>query len=566
MDSGRKLLGFVLGAASAILAPSAALSETPAAARLTILHTSDLHGSVLPFNDFANRPTMRGSLAQVATAVTEIRESATNPVLVLDSGDTIQGSPFEQFVNLRWGEGSPTVEAMNLIGYDAMAVGNHEYNFGLEVLRAAEEKAEFPWLSANAVDSKTGEPAFRPYLVVDAGPLKVGLLGLITPNVPGWEKPENYAGIAFQPMHQAARHWVPVLREKEGCDLVVVLAHTGFEVDPETGEADGTAHENFISRLTLVPGIDLLLTGHTHEDIAPHEVNGVIVSQPAARARMLTRIDLRLAKKNSVWFVDGWQGSNLEMSSVEADPKIVNAFTEAHQRVAAALDGPTGEVTGEIAVDRCRIEDCSAVDLLHSVQLEASGAQLSLASLLNEHTPPLRPGPVSWRWIHSFYVYSNTLEAVKLTGAQVRDVLEHAARYYDGLDCSGPDGCIVLTDSGIPPYNVDSMAGIRYRIDPTRPEGSRVRDLYFNGSPLDLDETFTVVCNSYRSAGGGLFPHLAEAEVVWRSSEEMADLIGDFLDRNRPYRPVVDGNWNIGRDLVAEEQFSGREAVAREGH
>jgi 2',3'-cyclic-nucleotide 2'-phosphodiesterase/3'-nucleotidase len=193
------------------------------------------------------------------------------------------------------------------------------------------------------------------------------------------------------------------------------------------------------------------------------------------------------------------------------------------------------------------------VDLLHAVQLEASGAQLSLAALLNSSPPKLVAGPVSWRWIHAFYVYPNTLVAVRLTGAQVRDLLEHAARYYDGIRCPPEGGCTVLTDPDIPHYNVDNMSGVQYRIDPTGTEGSRIRDLRFRGLPLDPDVNFTLVCNSYRAAGGGLFPHLAEAEVVWKSSEEMADLIGDYLTNHRPWQPVVDGNWSIGRDVTAEE-------------
>jgi 2',3'-cyclic-nucleotide 2'-phosphodiesterase (5'-nucleotidase family) len=526
----------------------------PDKAELTILHTSDLHGAVLPFNDYANRPSDRGSLAQVATMVGEIRTAAGHPVLLLDSGDTLQGSPLEQFVHVRWGEPSPTIDAMNRMGYQAMAVGNHEFNFGLDVLRRAEKQAVFPFLSANTLLAGTDEPAFPPFVVIVAGPLKIGVLGLTTPNVPGWEKPENYAGLQFQPMDEAARRWVPVLRGREGCDLVVVLAHTGFEVDPETGEPNGTAHENFAARLTAVPGIDLLLTGHTHDDIPPHLVNGVIVSQPASRAQLLTRIDLELIRDASGWRIESWEGVNLPSGAAAADPEIVQANTAVHQRLAETLDGPVGEVTADVRVENCRIEDCAAVDLLHAVQLEASGARLSLAALLNAHAPPLAAGPVSWRWIHAFYVYPNTLVAVRLTGAQVRDVLEHAARFYDGLVCPPEGGCTVLTDAGIPDYNVDTMAGVTYRIDPTRPEGSRIRDLRFEGLPIDPEASFTVACNSYRAAGGGLFPHLADAEVVWRSSEEMTDLIGDYLMAHRPWRPAVDDNWDIGRDITGEEK------------
>ncbi len=538
----------VLAAASMVV--SAAEPDTAA---LTILHTSDLHGAVLPFNDFANRPSDRGSLAQVATLVAGIRTAAGHPVMLFDSGDTLQGSSLEQFVHVRWGEPSPTIDAMNRIGYQAMAVGNHEFNFGLGVLRRAEAQARFPFLSANTVVEDTGEPAFPPYLVVEAGAVRIGVLGLTTPNVPGWEKPENYAGLQFQPMDEAARRWVPVLRGTEGCDLVVVLAHTGSEVDPESGEPNGTAHENFVSRLTEVPGIDLLLTGHSHDDIPPHLVNGVIVSQPRARAQLLTRIDLSLVREDAGWSIASWEGANLATGTAPADAGIVQANTLAHQRLAEALDGPVGEVTAEVRVENCRIEDCAAVDLLHAVQLDAAGAELSLAALLNAHAPPLAAGPVNWRWIHAFYVYPNTLVAVRLTGAQVRDVLEHAARFYDGLVCPPEGGCTVVTDASIPHYNVDTMAGVTYRIDPTRPEGSRIRDLRFEGLPIDPEAAFTVACNSYRSAGGGLFPHLAEAEVVWRSSEEMSDLIGDYLMAHRPWRPVVDDNWSIGRDVTAEE-------------
>ena len=552
MERSHTLVASVLGVSLAVVLSSSAVAGDKETAELTILHTSDLHGAVLPFNDYANRPSDIGSLAQIATMVSEIQAAADHPVLVLDSGDTLQGTPMEHFVHVRWGEPSPTIEAMNRIGYRAMAVGNHEFNFGLEVLERARKQAEFPFLSANILREGTNDPAFQPYAIFEQGPIRVGVLGLITPNVPGWEKPENYRGLVFEAMDDAARRWVPVLREKENCDVVVVLAHTGFEQDPETGEADGTAHENFVWRLTAVPGIDVLLTGHTHEDIPPRLVRGVLVAQPWARARMLTRIDLRLDREGPGWQITERRGENLPVKGVPADTELTRHFTVVQQRVQSALDGPVGEVTREVRVDRCRIEDCAAVDLVHQVQMDVSGADLSLSALLNAHAPVLRAGPVTWRWVHAFYVYPNTLVAVRLTGAQVRDVLEHAARYYDGLECHA-EGCTVVGDAAIPHYNVDNMAGVSYRIDPTRPEGSRIRDLRYNGLPLDPEAELIVACNSYRAAGGGFYPHLEEAEVVWRSSDELPDLIGDYLDKHRPWVPVVDGNWRIGRDIVAEE-------------
>ncbi len=519
--------------------------------RLTLLHTSDLHGQVLPFDDARNEP-VGGSLVQVASIVAEIRRSVDHPVLLLDSGDTIQGTPLEQFVHVRWREPSPTIAAMNLIGYDAMAVGNHDFNFGLEVLRRAEAQAAFPFLSANTVDERSGVPAFPPFRVFELGPLRVGVLGLITSNVPGWESPENYRGLRFDAMAAAARRWVGVLRERERCDLVVVLAHTGFERDSESGQTDDTGYENFAWRLSGVPGIDGLLVGHSHREITPRRISGVIVAQPLARARLVTRLDLWLEPDGGGFRIARWEGANLPVAEAAVDEQLAARFEPLRQRVAEALDAPVTSAAAPVSVRGCRLADCAALDLIHAVQLAASGADLSLAALLSDGTPDLAAGPLTWRWVHGLYVYPNTLQSVALDGAQVKDVLEHAARYYDGLECAADGDWAVLTDPDVRHYNVDTMAGLDYRIDPTRPEGDRVRDLRYQGQPLDLHARFTLVCNNYRAAGGGGYPHLAEAEVVWRSSSEVADLIGEYLDRLEEWQPTVDGNWWIAPTSLTE--------------
>ncbi len=539
----------IVGCASAITlaSPHAAAQHQ----RLTLLHTSDLHGSVLPWDDFQNQPS-DGSLAQVSTLVAQIRDEVDHPVLVFDSGDTIQGTPFEQFPHVRWSEPSPTITAMNRIGYDAMAVGNHEFNFGLDVLRRAEHQADFPFLSANTINKADGQPAFPANMVIEAGDLKVGVIGLVTPNIPGWERPEHYRGLVFEPMDESAREQVRLLREDQGCDLVILLAHTGFERGFDGGASSGTEVENFASRLSEVPGVDLILTGHTHKDIPPRLLNGAIVSQPRARARLLTRIDLTLEQEDDTWRIASWEGLNLPLKSIPPDPEIQQPMAELHHRVVAALEGPVGTVSDPISVVGCRLGDCAALDLIHQVQLEASGADVSLASLLTDRTPALPAGAVTWRWIYSFYVYPNTLVKVAVTGAEIKDILEHAARYYSGLECDATGGCTLLTDASVPHYNVDTMAGVSYRVDPTQPVGHRVRNLRIRGRVIDLHQRFTLVCNNYRAAGGGGYPHLAEADPVWRSSDEMTDLIGDFIERSGTWQPEVDNNWWIGPALTAE--------------
>ena len=516
---------------------------------LTILHTSDLHGHVASVDPVTGEPAT-GSLARVAGLIREVRETAPGTVLVLDSGDTLQGSPVEELPHVHWGEPSPTVAAMNRIGYDAAAVGNHEFNFGLEVLRRAERQARFPLLSANTVDADTGEPAFRPYVVLERAGVRIGVLGLTTPSVPRWEVPAHYAGLHFEPIADAARRWVDTLRRDERCDVVVVLAHTGFERDPRTGEARTRRYGNHAWELTRVDGIDVLLTGHDHRAEPPQELHGVVIAQPRARARTVTRLDLTLERRDGGWRIAHWSGELVDVTEHPLDPDLVEATADVEARVRSALDRTVGEVTDPVDVTGCRLRDCAVLDMVHASQLEASGADLSLTALLSDGAPPLGPGPVTERWLRAMYVYPNRLVAVRLTGAQVVDVLEHSARYHDGIDCSGDGPCVVTTDAAIPRYNVDSLAGLSYRIDPTRPEGSRVTDVRLDGHPLDPGRVFTVVMNTYRAFGGGDYPHVTDAEVVWRSEGEVVDLLREWLAHHRPWRPTVDGNWSVAPDLV----------------
>lgn len=528
--------------------------ESADSLKLTVLHTSDLHGQVLPFDDARDRGAP-GSLARVSAVVSAIRQSLDHPVLLVDSGDTIQGTPLEELTHVRWKEASPTIRAMNLIGYEAMAVGNHEFNFGLGPLRRAEAEADFPFLSANAIDIATGLSAFQPFSILQLGEVKVGILGLVTPNIPGWEEPAHYEGLAFQPMDEAARRWVWHLREEEHCDVVIVLAHTGLEVSLENGESNGTEYENYGDRLARVEGIDLLLTGHAHRNLPPVLLHDTVVSQPLARGRVMTRVDLELERSTEGrWAVASWRGENIDLADSAVDPRFSEEFGADHRRVTEVLATPLTAVDQTVSVKGCRLKDCAAQDLIHQVQLEASGADLSLASLLTGGTPDLEPGPVTTRWVRSLYVYPNTLRSLKLTGVQIKDVLEHSARYFDGFECQPDGSCWVVVDPDVRHYNVDTMQGLSYRIDPTRPEGDRVRDMRRNGRPLDLHAEFTLVCNNYRAAGGGGFPHLAEAEVIWRSSEEVASIIDHFLESLKKWVPTADLNWVIAPDISMEKR------------
>jgi 2',3'-cyclic-nucleotide 2'-phosphodiesterase/3'-nucleotidase len=499
---------------------------------LTILHTSDLHGRVHPHDALADADLGEG-LARVATAVKAIRAEG-HPVLLLDSGDAIEGSPTQALVfsgRLGAGDGSdPIIRAMNLLGYDAMAVGNHEFDFGVERLNASRKQARFPFLSANTLGPE-GEPAFPPYAVVEAGGVRVGILGLVTPHVGNWESPALLGGLRFGDSVEAARRWVPVLRGRERCALVVVIAHEGFERDPRTGKARPDSGENQAYAVaTEVPGIDLLLSGHAHAVVAPTRVGGTWVSQPGRWGNTLTRFDVTLEESGGAWKVAAIRGRNLPMRRVVPDAEIVAAIAPEHDATMRALVEDVAVLEAPVSSAGARRRDTALLDWLHAVQLRDGRADLSFASLLPTALPEWTAGPLTLRQIWAFYPYENGLVTVEATGRQVREALERAAACAARPDEFG--------------RNCDSLEGADYVLDLSRPEGRRVASLTRGGREVSDDERFLVAINSYRASGGGGYPMWKRARRVSETGNVRDLLVADAQTRKR-LRLEADGNWKV---------------------
>jgi 2',3'-cyclic-nucleotide 2'-phosphodiesterase/3'-nucleotidase len=508
---------------------------------LTVLFTSDMHANVLPFDDVREKPT-NGSVAQVATLIARIR-SENARVVVLDGGDAIEGTPLGYYAIAAPGaSGSdPTIAAMNLVGYDAAVLGNHEFNFGLDVLRRSLEQSRFRWLGANITGVKETRLPVGEELVLKRGGVRVGVLGLTNPNVPHWELPSHWAGLSFADPIAVAAARVPELRKR--ADVVIVVLHSGFERGLETGAPDGSENENYAWRLAQLNGIDLLLTGHTHRDIPPRALGKTVVAQPGRWAEVVTRVDLVLDRKGRGWQVTGWHGENLKTGDETPDADVVAAVAGAEARVKVEFSRPLGQLTAPLRVVGLTTSDEPSVDLIHSVQLEASGAQLSLAA-------PLRgglefpAGVVTPRLAYALYPYPNTLVVVRLTGGQLKDVLEHAVRGWVGVECSG-SGTRLLRDPALPPYNYDTLEGATYLVDPSAPVGRRVRGLRVGGKPVQPGDTFAVVINSYRAAGGGGYPHLANAPRMTEIDRPVVDLLVEYCTRHRDITPSADDNWSF---------------------
>src|SRR5712691_1740314 len=269
--------------------------------QIVILGTTDLHGNLYPTDYYTNKPDNRG-LAKIATMVRQIRKENDN-VMLIDSGDTIQGTPLEYYHNKKNNTPpDPMMLAMNALHYDSMTVGNHEYNFGLQVLEKARSEAKFPWLSANTYDTGKATTHYKPYIVKEVQGVRIGILGLTTPGIPNWENKPNYAGLEFHETVSEAKKWVPVLRDKERVDVVVIAMHMGIEEDLRTGIPSPSQVPNENAAIAIarqVPGVDVILMGHTHREVSDLVVNGVLLTQANRWASHVARVDVYLEKNES---------------------------------------------------------------------------------------------------------------------------------------------------------------------------------------------------------------------------------------------------------------------------
>ena len=458
--------------------------------RIQILGTTDMHGQVMAEETYSLQPANLG-WAKVATLIR--RQQAENPnTILVDCGDTIQGEPINYVHNvLRRDLPEPSIAIMNALGYAAMAVGNHEYNFGMDVLRSAEKEAKFPFLSANTMDVQ-GRPAFPPATLVKMGGVRVLLLGFTTPAIPSLEEPENYGRLTFRDIVTTARILVPQLKAQERADVVVALVHSGL------GVVDGReGDENEALRLVdQVPGLDAIFTGHTHQAIQI-EHKGVPILQAQAHGRALAVVDLDLRKEGDHWRVLTSRGRLLRPENdTPVDAEVLRLTADLRAATTRYLDTPATNLLTDLDARWIRMEDTPLVQLLHQIQRQATGAQLSAVACPDPRIF-IPKGPTSVRQFYALVPCENRVARISITGAQLRLYLEHAARAYNFS--WQPD----LFNRDVPFFDYDTLDGVNYALDLGKPVGSRVVDLTYQGRPVRPEQTFTLALSTYRLRGGG---------------------------------------------------------------
>ena len=524
---------------------------------VTILATTDMHGNIFPYDYLVGKPAPRG-LAKVATLIRAERTTAPSALLV-DCGDTIQGSPLESVYQSYVSEGKlpldlkfdgrqftadPMMLAMNHLKYDAMAVGNHEFNYGLKNLNKARSDARFPWLSANTkTDPKSGQSPFPASIVKTVDGVKVGIIGITTPAVPAWEKAENYAGYSFVAGPAALKSAVADLQARHKPDIIVVIAHSGIDRIAKA-ETPGTPRENMADELAKVPGVHAVIFGHTHNQVSEMHIGGALLTQPKNWAMSLARVDLEMESKPEGGYTLLAKKSRVipVTNATEADPEITRLAMPYHEITERYLNSVVAEAKSGIDASESRIKDTAMIDAVHAVQLHYAKADVSFASSFNPRAAIPR-GPVTIRQIAALYLYDNELYAVEGTGKMVKDALENAAKFYNTCvdsSCSKSP----LINSSIIGYNFDMAAGVTYEIDITRPAGDRVRNLKYHGNALQPDQNLRIALNNYRAGGSNGYSMFKGAKLLWRSYDDIRELIIRYYSEHElPTTP--DGNWRV---------------------
>ncbi|GAA3040592.1 bifunctional metallophosphatase/5'-nucleotidase [Streptomyces glomeratus] len=556
--------------------------HTPRTWSFSILGTTDLHSHVFDwdyYKDAAYRDKAGNSVgvARVATLIRQQREAkGEGRVLLVDAGDIIQGTSLAYYYARvdpitgsggRRGPRHPMAVAMNHMRYDAAALGNHEFNYGIDVLRKFESQCHFPLLGANALDAKTLRPAFRPYTVkrirVPGAPdIKVGILGLTNPGIALWDKDNVSGKMVFPGLVEQARKYVPRLRAL-GCDVVFLTDHSGL--DGSSSYGDELPYVENASNLVAqqVPGIDAILVGHTHVEVPSYTVKNeqtgedVLLSEPYCWGMRLSVFDFEVELHHGQWRVTGKKAQTLDPKDVEEDPEITRLLKADHDLVVNYVNTPVGTCTQDLSAAESCWKDVPIMDFIHQVQmatvatgLSTADAALPLISVAApfSRTADIPAGSVTIKDIAGLYIYDNTLYGKKLTGAQLKDYLEYAAKYYHQVPAGTKVDTATLTNAnGFWDYMYDTAAGVDYEIDIAQPEGSRIKNLTYKGAAVTDDQVFVVAVNNYRANGGSGYPHIASAGSAYSSTNEIRQLMIDYVTAKGTLDPAdfAVTNWRL---------------------
>ncbi|TBL92144.1 bifunctional 2',3'-cyclic-nucleotide 2'-phosphodiesterase/3'-nucleotidase [Hafnia alvei] len=588
-----------------LLALLIASSAQAATVDLRILETSDLHSNMMDFDYYKDKPTEKFGLVRTASLINDARHEATNSVLV-DNGDLIQGSPLGDYMaakGLKDGEIHPVYKAMNTLDYTVGNIGNHEFNYGLDYLKKAQAGAKFPYINANVVDAKTGEPIWKPYLIAEKQvkdrdgkmhTLRIGYIGFVPPQIMTWDK-SNLAGkVKVNDITETARRYVPQMK-KEGADLIVAIPHSGLSSLPYQVMA-----ENSVYYLSQVPDINAIMFGHSHAvfpskdfadikgvDIDKGTLNGIPAVMPGQWGDHVGLVDLVINNDQGSWKVEEataqarpiYDLTNKKSLAAE-DATLVNVLKDDHKGTRDFVSQPIGKSNGNMYSYLALIQDDPTVQIVNNAQrayvehyiqgdpdladipVLSAAAPFKVGGRKNDPASyvEVEKGQLTFRNAADLYLYPNTLVVVKVSGADVKEWLECSVGQYNQIDVNSSKPQELINWDGFRTYNFDIIDGVNYQVDvsqPARydgecalinPKSERIKGLTFNGKPIDPKAQFLIATNNYR-AYGGKFAGTGDKHIAFASPDENRAVLADYIrtetKKHGAVTPQVDNNWRL---------------------
>ncbi|WP_457583171.1 bifunctional 2',3'-cyclic-nucleotide 2'-phosphodiesterase/3'-nucleotidase [Ensifer canadensis] len=605
--SRRSLLSGVAASSALVMLHPFSVRAAANQAHLRIMETTDLHVHVFPYDYYGDKPNDTLGLARTASIVDAIRAEATNSILV-DNGDFLQGNPMGDYIayqrGMKDGDIHPVIAAMNVLGYDCGTLGNHEFNYGLDFMFKVLNGASFPLVCANltkgalAADARQDQLFLKPYVILDrkvkdgAGTehaIRVGLIGFVPPQIMSWDVKHLEGKANARDIVKAAEAWVPQMRE-EGAEIVIALSHSGI------GQQDYAENlENASVPLAAVAGIDAIVTGHSHLDFpgpkfdkiaGVDNAKGLISGKPGVMGGFwgshLGLIDLLIEREGGAWRVVSstsearpiYRREDKKVVAEVADkPEVLAAAQKEHEATLAYVRTPVGKSAVPLYSYFALVADDPSVQIVSQAQTwyikdmlkDTEHKDLPVLSAAApfkaggrggaDYYTDVPAGDIAIKNVADLYLYPNTVQAVVITGEQVRNWLEMSAGIFNQVKAGATD--VALINGDFPSYNFDVIDGVTYQIDlseppkfdkdgnAVNPSANRIKNLNFNGQPIDLAQKFVVATNNYRAGGGGHFPEIAADKVVFVAPDTNRDVVVRYIIDQGTINPAADANWTF---------------------